>query len=182
MLCFDSINRKETSMLNGQKDIKSKRLNIYVTEEVDNVIRTKSKENGMLMGDYIIERALSFELENIPEKLSETIALLNRIKRRALDMTDDKTKKNVVQSSQKQAEMNKQVKEAVSGVYKTKGFHLRVTEETYEKLKKKAAEYSMSLSDYVVFVITYFDVEKISNQIDTINNKLTEIETHIKNN
>ena len=51
---------------------------------------------------------------------------------------------------------------------KTEQFHLRVTRETYEEIKKQAAEFSMS----IVFVITHFNLMEISEKVDEINKKL----------
>ena len=62
-----------------------------------------------------------------------------------------------------------------SNEVRTEQFHLRVTQETYEEIKRKAAEFSMSISDYVVFVITHFDLMEISKKIDEINRKLDAI-------
>lgn len=58
---------------------------------------------------------------------------------------------------------------------KTEQFHLRVTQETYEEIKRKAAEFSMSISDYIVFAITHFNLMEISKKIDEINRKLDAI-------
>lgn len=60
----------------------------------------------------------------------------------------------------------------------TSQFHLRVTQETYDKIKAKAAEMSLSVSDYVVFIVTHFDVVEISRKIDEINARLDAIEAH----
>lgn len=54
-------------------------------------------------------------------------------------------------------------------------FHLRVTQETYDEIKRRAAAMSMSVSDYVVFVTTQFDITEISRKIDEINARLDEI-------
>lgn len=58
---------------------------------------------------------------------------------------------------------------------KTGQFHLRVTQEAYEEIKKRAAAFSMSISDYVVFTTLHFDVMEISKKIDEINTKLDAI-------
>lgn len=57
----------------------------------------------------------------------------------------------------------------------TNQFHLRVPQETYDIIKRRAAEMSLSVSDYVVFVTTHFDVAEISRKIDEINNRLDAI-------
>ena len=55
---------------------------------------------------------------------------------------------------------------------RTEQFHLRVTQECYNEIKRRAAMYSMSISDYVVFVLQHYDVAETSKKIDEINAKL----------
>lgn len=55
---------------------------------------------------------------------------------------------------------------------RTEQLHLRVTGETYDVIKRKAAEFSMSISDYIVFVITHFNLMEFSEKVDEINRKL----------
>lgn len=62
----------------------------------------------------------------------------------------------------------------------TNQFHLRVTQDAYDKIKRRAAEMSLSVSDYVVFVTTHFDVMEISRKIDEINARLDAIEAQSK--
>lgn len=57
----------------------------------------------------------------------------------------------------------------------TSQFHLRVPQEVYDEIKRRAAKMSLSVSDYVVFVTTQFDVAEISRKIDEINKRLDVI-------
>lgn len=56
-----------------------------------------------------------------------------------------------------------------------KQFHLRITPEAYEEVERRAAQFSMSLSDYIVFVTTSFDIMEIAKKLDEINSKLDAI-------
>lgn len=59
-----------------------------------------------------------------------------------------------------------------NSVGRTEQLHLRVTRETYDVIKRKVAEFSMSISDYIVFVITHFNLMEFSEKVDEINRKL----------
>ena len=61
-----------------------------------------------------------------------------------------------------------------NGVAK-KQFHLRVTQETYDEIKRRAEAMSLSVSDYVVFITTQYDVMEVSRKIDEINARLDAI-------
>lgn len=60
-------------------------------------------------------------------------------------------------------------------------FHLRTEAETFEKIKKKAKSLSMSISDYVAFTTTQFDVLEISKKIDMLNALIDNLVKTAKN-
>lgn len=157
---------------------KNKRMHVYVDKATSEKIKEESLNLGVSMSEYVVYAALAFKVRDIPDKLDDTLAKLDqyisdnniKLKRKKPTKAEQKVEKGERTMAEKTNE---------STEVRTEQFHLRVTQETYEEIKRKAAEFSMSISDYVVFVITHFDLMEISKKIDEINRKLDAInDTH----
>lgn len=178
--------KKHLSMLFGEKaelmkGSRTKRMHIYVDENSNNKVRYEAEKLGISISDYIVYTTLFFKTKDIPEKLDKTLNKLNKLLKEQPKQTT-KFNKNVMKELANQYKEGSNVmvtekrnKKKEEG--KTKQFHLRVTQEAYEEIKKRAATFSMSISDYVVFVTLHFDVMEISKKIDTINAKIDTLTT-----
>lgn len=165
--------------------ISNKRLHPYVDEKTAEKIRTESKRLGISISEYVLYTAFMFKTDDIPQKLDNTLEKLNHymnmkgiepVKKgdgsimtktsgdELRQRSGTKTNKgsNAAEKEQPKKERNEQ-------------FHLRITQESYDEIKRRAAKFSMSLSDYVVFVTTHFDIMDISRKIDEINKKLDAV-------
>lgn len=139
---------------------RNKRMHIKVSEQARKIICEESKKNGMTIGDYIVQSALAFNVSGIPKELEKALAKINayakenNIKFKKRTGVYDMEEKNKSEKGQ---------------------FHLRVPQETFDEIRRKAEAFNMSVSDYVTFVTTCFDIKEISKKIDEINYKLDVI-------
>ena len=140
-------------------------------------MRSEAKALGISISDYVLYAALFFKTDDIPEKLDLTIYKLNRLNLSSLKSITTHLTKNTVKKIIKQYKEGSNFMTNENNIEqkkkgKTGQFHLRVTPEAYEEIKKRAAAFSMSISDYVVFTTVHFDVMEISKKIDEINTKI----------
>lgn len=170
--------------------ISNKRLHPYVDEGTAEKIRTESKLLGISISEYVLYTAFTFKTDDIPQKLDNTLKKLNQY----MDIKGIKpikkgdgitmTKRNGSELRQQDgARAGKSENEAGTEAReieqpkkeRNEQFHLRITQESYDEIKRRAAQFSMSLSDYIVFVTTHFDIMDISRKIDEINEKLDAV-------
>jgi hypothetical protein len=150
---------------------KNKRLHVYATKEVDEYIRSECDKQNISICDYLSEKAEVFQTRDIDEKLKDVIAKVDKlaeIKGINLDNCYWLSERGFVMDN---FEDNK-------NTMKAEQFHLRVTQETYDKIKQKANEYSMTMSDYVVFAVTHFNLLDLTQKVEQIDNKLNAIIKH----
>ena len=177
-----NIIKEHTAMLFGEKTkllegIRTKRMHVYVDEKSDEKVRSEAKALGISISDYVLYAALFFKTDDISEKLDLTIYKLNRLNLSSLKSITTHLTKNTVKKIIKQYKEGSNFMTNENNIEqkkkgKTGQFHLRVTPEAYEEIKKRAAAFSMSISDYVVFTTVHFDVMEISKKIDEINTKI----------
>ena len=147
---------------------KSRRMHIYVDDITYNKIISESKNTGLTFSDYISYIALTFDVKCAHKKITKTLIFLDQyLKNNNIEYIykgDNIMKKgNAVQSSVEKISSEK------------KQFHLRVPQDVYDEIEKRAARQGMTVSNYIVFVTTQFDIIDISKKIDEINNKLDTI-------
>lgn len=147
-------------------ETKKRRMGISVSEEANELIRSESAKKGVTMSDYITDIALSFQADEISKKLDATLQKLKRHINAFNKLHPDdpirlkyRNKGDVIM-----AEKGKKAE--------TKQFHLRVTQETFDEIKRRANAMSLSVSDYIVFVTMHYDVMEVSRKIDEINARL----------
>lgn len=156
---------------------RKKRMNIIVDDETNAKVRSEAKRMGISITDYITYVAIFFKVDDIPSKLDLTLSKLNLLKtvpKKALKKLELENVKFVKQTVKEYKEGDNDMSEEKQKS-KTNHFHLRVTNETHEKIKERASKFSMSISDYVVFTTLHFDVMEISKKIDEINAKIDYI-------
>lgn len=132
-------------------------LNVKVTECADETIRRVSQERGMTVTDFIIEKATTLRIPDSKQFKKLKAKYPKDYKEQAKAFLED-IKKNG------EGVMNR--KNGASK--KTAQFHLRVTPETYQIIQEKAEAMAMSVSDYVTFVTTRFDIEEVSVKMDKV--------------
>lgn len=156
---------------------RKKRMNVIVDDETNAKVRSEAKRMGISISDYITYVAIFFKVDDIPSKLDLTLSKLNLLKtvpKKALKKLELENVKFVKQTVKEYKEGDNDMSEEKQKS-KTNHFHLRVTNETHEKIKERASKFSMSISDYVVFTTLHFDVMEISKKIDEINAKIDYI-------
>jgi len=156
---------------------RKKRMNVIVDDETNAKVRSEAKRMGISISDYITYVAIFFKVDDIPSKLDLTLSKLNLLKtvpKKALKKLELENVKFVKQTVKEYKEGDNDMGEKKQKS-KTNHFHLRVTNETHEKIKERASKFSMSISDYVVFTTLHFDVMEISKKIDEINAKIDYI-------
>lgn len=145
---------------------RTKRLHFLTSREADEVIKRESGRLGITMSDYVLYRALTFKTGDITGLLGSAILKLDRcIEANNIKLNKGATVMNEVKNFKKDNVANA----------KTEQYHLRVTPDAYEKLIARANEYSMSVSDYITFIICHFDISEISLKIEEINSRLDAI-------
>lgn len=159
---------------------RTKRMHVYVGKTSDKRVREDAERLGISISDYIVYTAIFFKTDDIPHKLDMVLNKLNAITKTKIKKTkyvvNKRAAKDLVEKYKKgdnfmnNAKTNNQNEES-----KTCQFHLRITQEAHEEIKKRAAAFSMSISDYVVFTTLHFDVMEISKKIDEISTKLDTI-------
>lgn len=168
----------------GRKVVKKdKRMHICVSKEAGQIVRAKADALGMTYSDYIIDKALSFKIDDVPKKLDTAIRKLGTLVPQDIlqNITEDVNNK----MQQFAENFKEQCKIARGKTMKDNNnigqFHLRTEAETFEKIKKKAKSLSMSISDYVAFTTTQFDVLEISKKIDMLNALIDNLVKTAKN-
>lgn len=145
---------------------KTARTHFLTIPAADAIIKRESERLSIPMGDYIIFKALSFKTRGIIDLLNSTVLSLDQfMKANNITLKKGETLMNEVTNFKKNLPAN----------VKTEQYHLRVTPEAYEKLASLANEYSMSISDYITFVVCHFDISEISSKVEEINSKLDAI-------
>lgn len=144
-------------------EYKSKRLQIFVNEAADKKIRSESAAQGITITDYVVSTAMAYR---IGEEIKKLDATLRRLKK----YMQENNIKFSYKAKKKKGDVVMAKKEGT-----LKQFHLRVTPSAYEEIKRKATQMSLTVSDYVVFVTTNYDVMEISRKIDEINARLDVI-------
>lgn len=139
------------------------RLHLYADEKADAKIRKESEKVGISIADLIMCYVFSFDVDKIPDGINSALNKTNKLL---------KNENISVRYKKKVKERGREAMAKTTNKANTKQFHLRVTEECFEEIKRKAAEYSMSVSDYVVFVITHYDITETTDKVDEINAKL----------
>lgn len=147
---------------------RTKRLHPIVSDYVDEKIREESNKLDLTIGDYILYAAVMFKVDDIPAKLDSVIEKLDNYMKINKIPYNKKNKGATIMSEIQKFNDEK-------GQADKKQFHLRITPEAYEEVERRAAQFSMSLSDYIVFVTTSFDIMEISKKLDEINSKLDAI-------
>lgn len=154
--------------------ISSKRLHPYVDEGTAEKIRTESSLLGITLSEYVLYTAFSFKTDDIPQKLDCTLEKINQYMETNNIQCNISKNEGDGNGMKDKGEKGEQI-EITAKKERNEQFHLRITPESYDEIKRRAAELSMSLSDYVVFVTTHFDIMDISRKIDEINRKLDAI-------
>jgi uncharacterized protein (DUF1778 family) len=133
-------------------------LNVNVTERADEQIRRVSQERGMTVTDFIIEKATTLQIPDSRQFKKLKAKYPKNYREQAKAFLEDIKKKN-----------GEEIMNRPNGASKkTAQFHLRVTPETYQIIQEKSEAMAMSVSDYVTFVTTRFDIEEISAKMDKV--------------
>ena len=137
-----------------------KHFTFVVTEEAKERIKEQSLLQGITQTEFIIDKALNL---NIPDssKLKAVVRKPNRT------FSYKVAAKRFTQELKEKEEENMANRKNGASA-KTAQFHLRVTPEVFEQIQKKAADMSMSVSDYVTFVTTRYDIEEVSMKMDKV--------------
>lgn len=133
-------------------------LNVVVTERADEEIRTRARDKNMTVTDYIIERAANARIPDSSKLKKIKIKYPPDYKQRAKEFV------NALKEKEGSDNMNK----PNGASKKTAQFHLRVTPETMAVIQEKAEKMSMSVSDYVTFVCTRYDLDEVSAKLDKV--------------
>lgn len=157
--------------MHGTKD---KRMHVYVDKATSEKVREESQKLGVSISEYVIYTALTFKVRDIPDKLDRAISKLDTLMRDGSirlvhKQRTDSTRKGETDMAEQEKNITENMENSEG---RTEQLHLRVTGETYDVIKRKAAEFSMSISDYIVFVITHFNLMEFSEKVDEINRKL----------
>ena len=133
-------------------------LNVKVTERADEQIRKMSQERGMTVTDLIIEKATTLRIPDSRQLKKLKAKYPKNYKEQAKAFLED------IKNTNGEKEMNR----ANGASKKTAQFHLRVTPEVYQIIQEKAEAMAMSVSDYVTFVTTRYDIEEVSAKMDKV--------------
>lgn len=162
----ETLERPEVQMY--MKGDKKQRLHIYVTAELNERIRKECEGSGVTLVKYLLGHILSFDLSAMPERLQDALEKTNRL----LNINNVKANYRPRNQRGEFVSMANVMNDTETIEVRTEQFHLRVTQECYNEIKRRAAMYSMSISDYVVFVLQHYDVAETSKKVDEINAKL----------
>lgn len=134
-------------------------LNVKVTERADEQIRKMSQERGMTVTDLIIEKATTLRIPDSRQFKKLKAKYPKNYKEQAKAFLED------IKNTNGEKEMGNRTNGASK---KTAQFHLRVTPEVYQIIQEKAEAMAMSVSDYVTFVTTRYDIEEVSAKMDKV--------------
>lgn len=130
------------------------RFNVVVPTQMKDDIREKCKEEKKNISEYVCGLAANLVVPDSKILKQIRIDRYNRDYR----MVAKKYVKEIKESDN----MSR-----VSGMNpKTSQFHLRVPAQVYQAIKAKADKMSMSVSDYIIFSITKYDIEEVSLKLD----------------
>lgn len=134
---------------------------IVVTQESEEKIRERSLQKGISLTECIVDTALNIKLPDSSKlkairKPTKTISYKQQAKEYMDSLKNKEYGKDDVMNKENGASA------------KTKQFHLRVKPEVFEQIQKKAADMAMSVSDYVSFVTTRYDIEEVSMKLDKV--------------
>lgn len=171
---FAETEEKYASALRAVKQ----RISISISEKKLN----KATKDGAAMKldriNYVTMLALSFDMSNIAPALDKALFTLSAINgedfKRSAPTSIEKLASTYKNTRKKDITMNEKNitnKETAPAERKT-SFHLRVSNETFEIIKKKADSYGLSVSNYVEFVISAFDIMDIAGKIDELNERI----------
>lgn len=132
-------------------------LNVVVTEKADEAIRTRAKEKNMTVTDFIIDQAISVRIPDSDK--------LKKIQAEYSADYEEKAKAFLKEIKEREGDgMNR----PNGASKKTAQFHLRVSPEAFQIIQDRAEAMSMSVSDYVTFITTRFDIEEINKKLDKL--------------
>ena len=136
-----------------------------VTPFARETVSQKCKESGKTISEYVCKLAANFV---IPDS---RILKLIKIERKQ----DYKLyARGYLEKNIKRIRGNNDMNKKNGASTKTAQFHLRVSPAVYQNIKAKADEMSMSVSDYVTFVTTRYDIEEISLKLDKMSEQLED--------
>ena len=149
-----------------KEKIKTKRLHIYVSDEINELIRKECDARDTTISKYIINKATDFDTSSILKQLTQTAKMLRILKqKKVLNVLEEKEIATVLEEIE--TDLSEGDKQEGKLPAKSKGLHIRMNAKTYDALKAKADKYSMSMSDYVGFTAA-FDIGSISKKLDAI--------------
>lgn len=177
--------KAEREYSSAYRAIKQKTLSISIKEEKLN----KATKDGAAMKldriSYVTLLALAFDIDDIPANLSRAVTALAKLnsedfKRNSPTPIERKATafNNVSRRRRKEINMNENaiIKDNTPSIPEKKtSFHLRVSNETYEIIKAKAENYGLTISNYVEFVISAFDIMELANKVDELNERIDEL-------
>ena len=137
-----------------------KHFTFVVTEAAKQKIEEQSRLQGITKTEFIVDKALNFQ---IPDS-----SVLKAIRKPVRTASYKEAAKKFVAELKIEKEEDIMANKKNGASTKTAQFHLRVSPEVYEQIQKKAADMAMSVSDYVTFVTTKYDIEEISMKMDKI--------------
>ena len=137
-----------------------KHFTFVVTEEAKQKIKEQSQLQGVTQTEFIVDKALNFR---IPDS-----SALKTIRKPVRTVSYKEAAKKFVAELKTEKEEEIMANKKNGASTKTAQFHLRVSPEVYEQIQKKAADMAMSVSDYVTFVTTKYDIEEVSMKMDKI--------------
>ena len=159
---------EKAKFLEGKK---TKRMHIYVDPKSAEEIEKGCARYSISISKYVLYAALNFDLSNVAENLSLILAEINKHMQNA-GVTCEITNKGV----KTMTEINKNNTISTANEERSEQLHLRVTPEAHDEIKRRAMALSMSISDYIVFTTTHFDIMDIAKKVDEINQKLDALE------
>lgn len=149
--------------LEGPKEV---RLHIYINSSLNKIVREDCAKYNITITKYILYHVLSFGFDNMPRNIDEALTKTNiLLENKKLHFKNEKNGENTYM-----ANSPKQEKEPP-----TEQLHLRITKACHEEIKKKAAMYSMSVNDFIVFAILHYDLSETARKINEINDKLDKL-------
>lgn len=148
---------------------RTKRMHVYVDKKANEKVREGCEKLGLSISEYVLYTAFSFDASRIAKSLNVTLSKVNKMLKDANITCKIKSKGvRTMKENTKNTEME----------VRSEQLHLRVTPEAHDEIKRRATALSMSISDYIVFTTTHFDIMDIAKKVDEINQKLDVIEQH----
>ncbi len=149
---------------------KTTRFHIYTDTATKQKVLDACEFLNVNQGDYLVCVLLSFDVRGIPDKLQTTLEKTNKLLRSEKVKFPKKAYYGLLNKKKGDIPMAKKVSDV-----RTEQFHMRVSKACYDEIKARASSYSMTVSDYVMFVLTHYDVYETNRRVDEINDKLDEL-------